>query len=387
MLRHGTTGVWFIGARGSVATTTMVGIAALSDDRSDRTGLVTALPIFDTVALPAFGELIAGGHELTSTPLVKRAEALVDAGVLPRDGLPAATVAWLELTERNLRPGIDPAAGEPPAVTVERLRRDLVEFRERNALDTVVVVNVASTEAAAPASPATASLTALRAALDANEEVLPPSSLYALAAFEAGCAWVDFTPSTGASLPALAELAETRGVVYAGKDGKTGETLLKSALAPMFASRNLHVLAWAGTNLLGGGDGGSLNEPARRHSKLVSKNVGMHAILGYQPAGPTHIDNVAAMGEWKTAWDNIEFSGFLGTRMRMQFTWQGCDSALAAPLVIDLTRLTAAAQKAGLRGGLPQLAFFFKDPLGTGEHALDAQFRTLCEWAASLPGA
>jgi myo-inositol-1-phosphate synthase len=95
MLRHGTTGVWFIGARGSVATTSMVGIAALSDDRSDRTGLLTALPIFDTVALPAFGELIAGGHELTSTPLVKRAEALVDAGVLPREGLPAATVAWL----------------------------------------------------------------------------------------------------------------------------------------------------------------------------------------------------------------------------------------------------------------------------------------------------
>ena len=75
MLRHGTTGVWFVGARGSVATTSMVGIAALSDDRSDRTGLVTALPIFDTVALSAFGELIAGGHELTSTPLVKRAEA------------------------------------------------------------------------------------------------------------------------------------------------------------------------------------------------------------------------------------------------------------------------------------------------------------------------
>jgi myo-inositol-1-phosphate synthase len=113
----------------------------------------------------------------------------------------------------------------------------------------------------------------------------------------------------------------------------------------------------------------------------------MHAILGYEPAGPTHIDNVAAMGEWKTAWANREFSGFLGTRMRMQFTWQGCDSALAAPLMIDLARLTAAAQKAGLRGGLPQLAFFFKDPLGTSEHPLDAQFRTLREWAASLPGA
>lgn len=205
--------------------------------------------------------------------------------------------------------------------------------------------------------------------------------LGAHAAFESGCPFVDFTPSVATQLPALIQLAEERGLAYAGRDGKTGETPVKTALAPMFAYRNLRVRSWAGTNLLGGGDGASLAEPERAASKLSSKRQSLEAILGSDPAGPLHIDYVPDLGEWKTAWDHISFEGFLGTPMTLQFTWQGCDSTLAAPLVLDLVRLVAAAQQAGETGPLGALGFFFKDPVGSGEHALERQFQALCDWA------
>ena len=96
------------------------------------------------------------------------------------------------------------------------------------------------------------------------------------------------------------------------------------------------------------------------------------------------IENVPDLGEWKTAWDHISFEGFLGTRMRMQFTWEGCDSALAAPLVLDLARLMARAHAAGESGPLAPLAFFFKDPVATNEHGLEAQFALLAEWVTRI---
>jgi myo-inositol-1-phosphate synthase len=143
------------------------------------------------------------------------------------------------------------------------------------------------------------------------------------------------------------------------------------------------VRSWSGANLLGGGDGAALAEPERMRSKLETKGAALEAILGYPVEAPLTIDYVADHGEWKTAWDHIGFEGFLGTRMRMQFTWEGCDSALAAPLIIDLARLVARAHASGQRGVLPTLGFFFKDPLG-GEQRLDRQFTALCDWASRL---
>jgi myo-inositol-1-phosphate synthase len=195
---------------------------------------------------------------------------------------------------------------------------------------------------------------------------------------------VDFTPSTGARLPALAELARRAGVPYAGHDGKTGETLVKSVLAPMFAMRNLTVRTWSGLNLLGGGDGANLAEPAANAAKSASKQRVLGETLGYVPQGNTRIEYVDDIGDFKTAWDLVTFSGFLGTAMRMEFSWHGCDSALAAPLLLDLARLTAAAHRVGRTGPLTELAFFFKDPLGEVPHALAEQWGTLCAFARGL---
>lgn len=376
-------GVWLIGARGSVATTATVGAAALAADLVSPVGLVTELPPFASRGLPAIGDLVFGGHDVIDTPLVKRAEALASEGVLPARLLPAVAPGLIDIDTR-VRRGIDVHDQKDPLDSVQRIAGDLTRFRDEQGLDHVVVVNVASTEAAPSPHPAHADITLLDRALDQGLDVLPTSSLYAYGAFRAGCAFVDFTPSTGARLPALEQMAEQRGIPHAGRDGKTGETLVKSTLAPMFVTRNLRVRSWSGTNLLGGGDGAALADPDRLASKLESKQRVLSSILGYEPDAPLHIDYVPDLGEWKTSWDHVSFEGFLGTRMRMQFTWEGCDSALAAPLVLDLARLVAVAAAAGCRGGLDALAFFFKDPWGVDEHRLDHQFHQLCDWAEGL---
>lgn len=375
-------GIWLIGARGSVATTSVVGALALRAGLTGPVGCVTAHPELNSAALPGFGDLCFGGHDVTTGPLAKKAEQLAAAGIVPAR-LVQALESDLEETDADLRHAPE---GATQAETAEAIARDLTQFRTRHGLDHVVVVNVASTEAAAPPHPAHAGLDALAAALRAPGSVLPPSSLYAYAAFTAGCPYVDFTPSTGARLPALAELAAQRGLPYAGHDGKTGETLLKSVLAPMFAMRNLAVRSWSGVNLLGGGDGANLVDPGANAAKSVSKQRVLRETLGYEPGGGTRIDYVADIGDFKTAWDLITFEGFLGTGMCLQFTWQGCDSALAAPLVLDLARITLAAHEAGHTGPLEPLAYFFKDPMGDVDHALHAQWEALRGFLAGLGG-
>ncbi len=367
------TGIWLIGARGSVAVTATVGALALKARLTDTTGCVTELPQLRSPALPAWGDLVIGGHDVVAMPVLKKAETLAAAGVLP-GRLVAALAEDLTAQEESLRPL--PEAPTQAAVATG-IAGDLDEFRRRHALDRIVVVNVSTTE---PIFTGDADLTAL----DRPGAVLPASSLAAYAAFTAGCSFVDFTPSTGARLPALDALARAAGVPYAGNDGKTGETLVKSVLAPMFAMRNLRVRSWSGLNLLGGGDGANLADPAANAAKVASKQRVLGDALGYQPSGTSRIDYVEEIGDFKTAWDLVTFAGFLGTGMRVEFTWHGCDSALAAPLVLDLARLTAAAHHAGRSGPLPELGFFFKDPLGDGPSALADQWAELAGLVASL---
>ncbi|MEV4831216.1 inositol-3-phosphate synthase [Micromonospora sp. NPDC049257] len=374
------TGVWLVGARGSVATTGIVGGLALRAGLTAPTGCVTELPDLRGPALPPFADLVFGGHDVATTPLTKRAEALAAAGVLP-GRLAAALAADLAAVEEDLRPA---PTGGSQADRVAAVTADLTAFRDRRRLDRVVVVNVSATEPAPSPHPGHADPDALRAALASGDEVLPPSSLYAYAAVEAGCPYVDFTPSTGLRLPALAALAAQRGLPYAGHDGKTGETLVKSVLAPMFAMRHLAVRSWSGVNLLGGGDGATLAEPGANAAKVDSKQRVLGETLGYVPQGGTRIDYVEDLGDFKTAWDLITFAGFLGTGMRMEFTWHGCDSALAAPLVLDLARLTAAAHAAGRVGPLPELAFFFKDPIDAPTHSLSEQWQRLVDFTREL---
>jgi myo-inositol-1-phosphate synthase len=371
-------GVWLVGARGSVATTAVVGTAAVRAGLVEQTGLVTGLPEFAELGLPEVADLVFGGHDVVASDPRKRVELLADAGVLPAE-LGRAVADDVAAAEAEVRDGVEVRdGGGPQRADVERISHDLDDFRSRHGLDTVVVVNVAATEPHREPAPTDASWALLSAALDLPGTPLPASSLYACAALLTGCPFVDFTPSSGARLPALAELAVDRGVAHAGSDGKTGETLVKSVLAAMFVRRALRVRSWSGTNLLGGGDGAALAEPGRAAAKAASKARVLTDVLGHPVDGGVHIHHVADLGQWKTAWDHIGFEGFLGTRMSLQFTWQGCDSALAAPLVLDLARLIAIAPTGG---PVPELGFFFKDPVGTGPADLASQFDALVAWA------
>ncbi|WP_399040021.1 inositol-3-phosphate synthase [Streptomyces sp. 3330] len=361
-------GVWLIGARGSVATTVVAGCAAVTAGLHPPTGLVTETPAFADSGLPDLSTLVFGGHDTTDCPLPKRAEQLAAGGVLPA-GLPAAVEAELGAAEREIRPG-GPVPGDTRGEErlIDEFAADLRDFVRRCGLARAVVVNVASTEPAATGTE------------------LPPSSLYAAAALRAGCPYVNFTPSTGLHHPALATVAESSGLPYAGRDGKTGQTLLRSVLGPMFAQRALAVRAWSGSNLLGGGDGAALADPAAAEAKNAGKERVLADTLGTTPEGRVHIDDVPVLGDWKTAWDHVAFDGFLGVRMILQTIWQGCDSALAAPLVLDLARLVARAHEAGLSGPLGELAFFFKDPVGDAPSALAEQHAQLERFARRLRG-
>ncbi|SEB83561.1 myo-inositol-1-phosphate synthase [Streptomyces sp. KS_5] len=354
-------GVWLIGARGSVATTVVTGCAAITAGLHPPTGMVTETPAFTGSGLPALSDLVFGGHDTLDCPLPKRAETLTAGGVLP-PGVATAVAAELAAADREIRPG-GPTPGDTrsEAELITAFADDIRDFAQRHELERTVVVNVASTEPA-PAGPGTP---------------LPASTLYALAALRAGCSYVNFTPSEGMHHPVAAVEAERSGLPYAGRDGKTGQTLLRAVLGPMFAQRALNVRAWSGTNLLGGGDGAALADPAAAAAKNAGKERVLADTLGTVPEGEVHIDDVPALGDWKTAWDHIAFDGFLGTRMILQTIWQGCDSALAAPLVLDLARLTARAHEAGLTGPLSELGFYFKDPVGEGPASLGEQYEGL----------
>jgi myo-inositol-1-phosphate synthase len=375
-------GLWLIGALGGVGSTVALGLAALRRGLTDTTGLVTGLPQFAGLDLDGPGAFVLGGHDIRrgtwdqSVATLARRIGAFDQAVVEACG------ADLEDWSRNLRPGSVLNSGEtiaaladrpdlpPPAAArtdIARLGSDLNEFRDRNRLDQIVVVNVASTEPAIDEA-------ALRAELDTT---LPVSSLYALASVENCYPYVNFTPSTGASHPVVEHLAIKRGVPIAGRDGKTGETLVKTVLAPMFARRNLRVLSWVGHNILGNLDGHVLSDPRNKESKVRSKDQVIGEIVGYPLQTHTSIEYIESLDDWKTAWDHVHFQGFLGVRMALQFTWQGCDSALAAPLVLDLARLALLAQRNGEAGVLKHLACFFKSPMGVAQHDFFRQFEML----------
>jgi myo-inositol-1-phosphate synthase len=388
------TGVWLIGARGNVATTAMVGARAIARGATGTEGMVTEREPCTALDLPPVDSLVFGGHDIQTGSVVETAERLSERnGVPDRDTLDAlgddleAIDGRIETgTARNCGRAVadlaDETANESLSLreVTDRIRADYDTFREENGLDRVVVVNVASSEPM-PADPEKYdSIEAIERAIDVDES-LPASSLYAYAALSGGHPFVNFTPNAANALGGLRELAERENVPHMGRDGKTGETLLKSALAPMFAGRNLRVRSWEGHNILGNGDGEVLEDDANKAGKLASKGGVLDEILDYPTHNRVRIDYTPALGDWKTAWDDIRFRGFLGTDMKLQFTWEGSDSALAAPLVLDLVRLLAHADKQDEGGLQPHLASFFKDPLGVDEHDLSRQFDMLAEYA------
>ena len=392
---RGRAGIWLIGARGAISTCVAYGLAGLAEGLIEPVGLCTETEPLVGLGMRHFEDFALGGHDVCTRDLSRSAAELLADRVLSAD-LVEATSDRAARYEANIRPGIldgpdvglsdlDPAASEigasSPRDQIARIQSDLAEFAAGNELERVIVVNLSSTEASCGARAEWESLSAFEKALDEGI-VQPASCIYAYAALSAGHPHVNFTPNLGTSIAALRELALQKGVPHCGNDGKTGETLVKTVLAPMFRARALKVHAWQGYNMLGNRDGAVLNDDAHRVAKLKNKDEALREILEDED---THshvgIDFVPSLRDWKTAWDFIHFEGFLGAQMSLQFTWSGSDSALAGPLVLDLVRLTDLAASRSEKGELDHTACFFKAPLNGGTHDFHAQHRRLVEYA------
>jgi myo-inositol-1-phosphate synthase len=392
-----------VGLGGAVATTAVAGLELLRSGRGDTTGLplagleVGGRPVEEVTGMVGYADLVVGGWDLDGTDLRKAAELhqVLDVRQLEQAGPHLSTITpWPAAGDadfcRNVTGG-NVVLAEDHRAQVDAVRADLARFRAEHDLDGIVVVNLASTERWPDlASPALQSAEAFEAGLDADDGSITPAMVYAYAAIVEGAGYVNFTPSLAADVPALVELAVRHGVPVTGKDGKTGQTMMKTVLAPAFRSRALTVEGWYSTNILGNRDGQALDDPDSLSSKLRTKGSVLDSILGYPVEDHVvRIDYYRPRGDQKEAWDAIDLVGFLGQRMQIKVDFQCRDSILAAPLAIELVRLTDLAQQRGEGGVQTQLGWFFKAPMspdgGTPEHALHRQERVLLDWLAAAP--
>src|SRR4028118_2317450 len=387
-------GIAIVGLGGAVATTAVAGVELMKRGLIEKDGLpLAALDDGLVKDLAPYEGIVFGGWDLSSDDL---ASAAAGHGVLDAVRLEAAKPAlaamrpWPAFGNKEFCrkvSGDNVVAVSGHAGAVGTIRKDLRGFGEENDLDGVVLVNLASTERRTdPTLPVFSTPEAFAEGINANDPAIGPAMLYAYAAILEGVPYVNFTPSVGADLPARVKLAEARGVPVAGKDGKTGQTMLKTALAPALKTRALTVEGWYSANILGNRDGQALDDPDSLASKVETKGSVLDQILGYEvPNHVVRIDYYPPRGDSKEAWDNIDLVGFMGARMQLKVNFLCGDSILAAPLAIELARLSDLAKRRGMGGVQEHLGMFFKAPMTRDratvpEHTLHKQEEDLLRW-------
>jgi len=257
----------------------------------------------------------------------------------------------------------------------EALRQDIRNFKAENNCDRLVMVWCGSTEVFIRPGAVHETLASFEAGLDANDDAIAPSMLYAYAALMEGVAYANGAPNLSVDFGAMLELAAKNQVPVAGKDFKTGQTLLKTVLAPMFKARLLGVEGWYSTNILGNRDGEVLDDPESFKTKEESKLGVLEHIL--QPAvypelygniyHKVRINYYPPRGDAKEGWDNIDIKGWLGYPMQIKVDFLCRDSILAAPIVLDLALFLDLAQRAGMHGIQEWLSFYLKSPMHAPE--------------------
>ena len=380
-------GIAVVGIGGAVGTTMVAGIELLKKGVVGTEGLPLAST--NAVGLADYTDIVFAGWDLFGEHLAKAAE---EHDVLTHKQFVAA-----EEGLRTIKPW--PAIGDPKFLSnidgentlsklshreiIEKLRANLREFIA--VCDSVVVINLASTEKlAVEGNEIFNSLAGFEKALDENSPDISPAMLYAYAAMTKGIPYGNFTPSVAADIPALIELADLRKVPIAGKDGKTGQTFIKTVLAPALKSRALKVEGWYSTNILGNRDGLALSNEDSLASKVKTKSSVLDDILGYPVED--HIVDIRyyrPRGDNKEAWDNIDIAGFLGQQMQIKVNFLCKDSILAAPLAIEIARCLDLAKQRGEAGIQEHLSVFFKLPMirsGRPVQAFHEQQQLLLRW-------
>ena len=376
---------------GAVATTFIAGVENVRRGLAEPVGSLTQL-----------GTIRLGKRTEGRAPAIRefaplaRLEDLEFGGwdPIPDDALQSARVAGV-LDERHLEPiaGFLKGVAPMPAVfdqyyvkrldgpnvkkgktkrdLAEQLREDIRRFRKERGVERCVMVWCASTEIFIRPGAVHASLAAFEKAMAENHPDIAPSMLYAWAALQEGVPFAMGAPNLAVDTPALQELAQQRGLPIAGKDFKTGQTLMKTVLAPMLKARLLGLAGWYSTNILGNRDGEVLDDPESFKTKEESKLGVLEHIL--QPELYPHlygnvfhkvrINYYPPRRDNKEGWDNIDIFGWLGYPMQIKVDFLCRDSILAAPIVLDLVLFMDLAQRSGMQGIQEWLSFYFKSPM------------------------
>ncbi len=390
---RGRLGVLFPGM-GAVATTTMAGVMLSRRKLGKPVGSLTQmgrLPspgeapgrgqlVADAVPLASLDDIVFGGWDIfpdDAYAVAEHAEVLNDKHLAAvRDELtairPMPGVFYPEYVPR-LR-GVHVKTPSSKADAVEQLRDDLRRFKRENGCDRLVVVWTGSTEVRQTPGAVHASVSTFEAGLQASAPEISNSQMYAWACMLEGVPFANGSPNLAADFPAAYELARERRVALSGKDFKTGQTLMKTALAPMLKTRLLGLRGWYSTNILGNRDGEVLDDPDAFKAKETTKLGVLESILvgeenpdlyqGYHHK--VRIDYYPPRGDQKEGWDNIDIYGWLGYPMQIKINFLCRDSILAAPVVLDLALLMDLARRADRVGVQEWLGFYFKGPVTPG---------------------
>ena len=362
-----------------IGSLTQMGAIRLGSRTEDRVPLIR-----DFVPLAGLDQLVFGAWD----PIPDTAyEAALKCGVLDRLAHIEPIAAALRAIEpmpavfdQDYVRRLDGSHVKPQASKrdlAEAIRQDIRDFRAAHSCDRMVVIWCASTEIFLEPGPAHQDLDALEAAIDANDKSVPPSMLYAYAALREGVPFINGAPNLTVDVPAMVELARTAGLPIGGKDFKSGQTLVKTVLAPMLKARLLGLQGWYSTNILGNRDGEVLDDPDSFRTKEETKlgvlddilQPGLYPQLYGDVYHKVRINYYPPRGDSKEGWDNIDIFGWLGYPMQLKVDFLCRDSILAAPLALDLVLFTDLARRAGLSGVQEWLSFYFKSP----QHALGVQ--------------
>ncbi|MDB5149531.1 MAG: inositol-3-phosphate synthase [Mucilaginibacter sp.] len=397
---------------GAVATTLIAGVEAVKKGISQPIGSLTQMghirlgkrtenrnpKIKEFVPLADLNDIVFGGWDVYEDNVF---EAASNAQVL-EPGLLHAVKAELEAIkpmkaafDKNYAKNLDGTHVKTGTrfELAQQVMEDIKNFKEANGLDRVVLVWCGSTEIYYEASAIHQSLAAFEEALKNDDKLIAPSMIYAYAALKLGVPFSNGAPNLTVDIPALIELAKLTKTPIAGKDFKTGQTLMKTVLAPGLAARSLGVHGWFSTNILGNRDGWVLDDPDNFKTKEVSKLGVLEDIFKPEDNQELYgniyhkirINYYPPHGDNKESWDNIDIFGWLGYKMQIKINFLCRDSILAAPIALDLAIFSDLAKRAGMSGIQEWLSFYLKSPqTAAGLHPENDIFKQLIKLENTL---
>jgi len=387
---QGKLGVLLVGL-GAVSTTFIAGVEAIKAGLAEPIGSLTQMgtirlgkrtdnrvpKIKDFLPLASLQDLVFGAWDIFPDSAF---EAATHAGVLEKELLtklrkPLQKIkpmqAVFDQTYVKRLTGTNVKKGKNKLQLAGQLIEDIAEFKRKNKCDRLVMIWAASTEIFLKPHAVHRNLKTFEQAMRENHKAIAPSMIYAYAALKSGVPFANGAPNLTVDLPALMDLANQQGVAVCGKDFKTGQTLMKTILAPGLKSRMLGLHGWYSTNILGNRDGEVLDDPDSFKTKEESKLSVLEYIL--QPdvypqlykdfSHVVRINYYPPRGDNKEGWDNIDIFGWLGYKMQIKIDFLCRDSILAAPIVLDLALFLDLAQRTGMKGVQEWLSFYFKSPM------------------------